>query len=142
MTGRCAVLLLLLLSSAAVGSRPVVEPSQLDPISDGVDARPHQPRGQPYLLLPRSFYASSDSCEQTYGFMPCTSTWIGNLFLILVYGYLLYLAATFLSSGSELLLEILGPGLIGGLFLPMLGALPDALLILGKSSCWLAHVFI
>ncbi|PHT77080.1 hypothetical protein T459_20602 [Capsicum annuum] len=42
----------------------------------------------------------------------------------------MYLAATYLSSGSELLLEILGPGLIGGLFLPMLGALPDAMLIL------------
>ncbi|XP_073312186.1 sodium/calcium exchanger NCL-like [Primulina huaijiensis] len=75
-------------------------------------------------------YAAEESCEQTYGFMPCTSTALGNLFLILVYGYLMFLAATYLSSGSELLLEILGPGLIGGLFLPVLGALPDALLIL------------
>ncbi|KAL8129787.1 hypothetical protein V2J09_018942 [Rumex salicifolius] len=74
--------------------------------------------------------SNSSTCDQTYGFMPCTSTWIGNLFLILVYGYLMYLAATYLSSGSELLLEILGPGIVGGLFLPVLGALPDALLIL------------
>ncbi|KAI5403956.1 hypothetical protein KIW84_051194, partial [Lathyrus oleraceus] len=36
----------------------------------------------------------------------------------------------FLSNGSELLLEILGPGIVGGLFLPILGALPDAMLIL------------
>lgn len=43
----------------------------------------------------------------------------------------MFLAATYLSSGSELLLEILGPGIVGGLFLPMLGALPDAMLILG-----------
>lgn len=42
----------------------------------------------------------------------------------------MFLAATYLSSGSELLLAILGPGLIGGLLLPVLGALPDALLIL------------
>ncbi|KAM7277885.1 hypothetical protein ACFE04_005019 [Oxalis oulophora] len=70
------------------------------------------------------------TCEQTYGFLPCTTTWLGNMFLILVYGYLMYLAATYLSSGSELLLEILGPGIVGGLFLPMLGALPDAMLIL------------
>ncbi|GFP79631.1 hypothetical protein PHJA_000106600 [Phtheirospermum japonicum] len=62
--------------------------------------------------------------------MPCTSTTLGNLFLILVYGYLMFLAATYLSTGSELLLEILGPGIVGGLFLPMLGALPDAMLIL------------
>ncbi|KAJ0530638.1 putative EF-hand domain, sodium/calcium exchanger membrane region, EF-hand domain pair [Helianthus annuus] len=69
-------------------------------------------------------------CEQTYGFLPCNTTVLGNLFLVLVYGYLMFLAATFLSSGSELMLEILGPGIVGGLFLPILGALPDAMLIL------------
>jgi Ca2+/Na+ antiporter len=42
----------------------------------------------------------------------------------------MFLAATFLSAGSELMLEILGPGIVGGLFLPVLGALPDAMLIL------------
>ncbi|KAK1285299.1 hypothetical protein QJS10_CPB20g01955 [Acorus calamus] len=42
----------------------------------------------------------------------------------------MFTAATYLSTGSELLLEILGPGIVGGLFLPILGALPDALLIL------------
>lgn len=42
----------------------------------------------------------------------------------------MYTAATYLSTGSEMLLEILGPGIIGGLFLPILGALPDAMLIL------------
>ncbi|KAF2287348.1 hypothetical protein GH714_039699 [Hevea brasiliensis] len=62
--------------------------------------------------------------------MPCTSTALGNLFLIIVYGYLMFFAATYLSNGSELLLEILGPGIVGGLFLPVLGALPDAMLIL------------
>ncbi|KAM0062490.1 putative EF-hand domain, calcium/proton exchanger, sodium/calcium exchanger membrane region [Helianthus debilis subsp. tardiflorus] len=69
-------------------------------------------------------------CDQTYGFMPCTTSVLGNLFLISVYGYLMFLAATYLSAGSELMLEILGPGIVGGLFLPILGALPDALLIL------------
>lgn len=78
------------------------------------------------------FTSSQEICEQTYGFMPCTTTAFGNLFLILVYGYLMYLAATYLSAGSELLLQILGPGLVGGLCLPVLGALPDAMLILGK----------
>lgn len=42
----------------------------------------------------------------------------------------MFTAATYLSNGSELLLEILGPGLVGGLLLPILGALPDAMLIL------------
>ncbi|XP_060209294.1 sodium/calcium exchanger NCL-like [Lycium barbarum] len=73
--------------------------------------------------------AVEESCKQSYGFLPCTNTAFGNAFLILVYGYLMFLGAMYLSAGSELLLEILGPGLIGGLFLPVLGALPDAMLI-------------
>ncbi|KAK7244211.1 hypothetical protein RIF29_39030 [Crotalaria pallida] len=74
--------------------------------------------------------AESAACKQSYGFLPCTTTVLGNLFLIIVYGFLMYTAATYLSNGSELLLEILGPGIVGGLFLPILGALPDAMLIL------------
>jgi hypothetical protein len=44
----------------------------------------------------------------------------------------MFRAATCLSTGSELLLEIMGPGLVGSLLLPILGALPDALLVLGS----------
>ncbi|CAO2836223.1 unnamed protein product [Amaranthus hypochondriacus] len=75
-------------------------------------------------------FSAAESCEQTYGFLPCTTTVLGNCFLIIVYGYLMYMGATYLSNGSELLLEILGPGIVGGLFLPILGALPDSMLIL------------
>ncbi|GER43048.1 sodium/calcium exchanger family protein [Striga asiatica] len=98
---------------------------QSDLLSDGIGASGLSP----FIRLPAAA-AEVGACEQTYGFMPCTTTALGNLFLILVYGYLMFLAATYLSTGSELLLEILGPGLVGGLFLPMLGALPDAMLIL------------
>ncbi|XP_076945681.1 sodium/calcium exchanger NCL-like [Bidens hawaiensis] len=81
-------------------------------------------------LLNDGVHYELELCEQTYGFMPCTNTVLGNLFLILVYGYLMFLAAMYLSTGSELMLEVLGPGIVGGLFLPILGALPDAMLIL------------
>jgi len=37
--------------------------------------------------------------------------------------------ANLISDGSELLLEVMDPGLIGGLLLPILGALPDAAMI-------------
>jgi hypothetical protein len=76
--------------------------------------------------------------------------------LIVVYGYCLLIGANFLSDGSELLLEILDPGIIGGelggisellhslglrrlymllvwfpgLVLPILGSLPDSLVII------------
>ncbi|EMS45633.1 hypothetical protein TRIUR3_11260 [Triticum urartu] len=65
-------------------------------------------------------------CEMTYGFLPCMETERGNLFLTMSYVFLMF------KSAIELLLEILGPGIVGGLFLPILGALPDALLILGN----------
>ncbi|KAK8527463.1 hypothetical protein V6N13_085293 [Hibiscus sabdariffa] len=100
-------------------------PSPTALVSDGVSTV----ENPPYLLL-KPLVSAEETCEQSYGFLPCTTTVLGNLFLILVYGYLMYLAATYLSNGSELLLEILGPGIVGGLFLPMLGALPDAMLIL------------
>ncbi|XP_054815824.1 sodium/calcium exchanger NCL-like [Prosopis cineraria] len=103
--------------------------SSSDSISDGVSDDPQQSKH--VLLLPLAVQSLTDStCEQTYGFLPCTTTVLGNLFLIIIYGFLMYKAATYLSGGSELLLEILGPGIVGGLFLPMLGALPDAMLIL------------
>lgn len=69
-------------------------------------------------------------CEETYGFLPCSTSVGGNLFLMLVYGYLLFTAAKFISDGSELLLEVMNPGLLGGLVLPILGAFPDSILIL------------
>ncbi|XWS28053.1 hypothetical protein CRYUN_Cryun25bG0032800 [Craigia yunnanensis] len=100
-------------------------PSPTDLVSDGISTV----KNPPYLLL-KPLVSAEESCEQTYGFLPCTTTVLGNLFLIIVYGYLMFLAATYLSNGSELLLEILGPGIVGGLFLPILGALPDAMLIL------------
>jgi hypothetical protein len=50
--------------------------------------------------------------------------------LILAYGFMLLQGARLLSDGSELLLEVLDPGIIGGLLLPVLGALPDSLIII------------
>ncbi|KAJ7981797.1 Calcium-binding EF-hand [Quillaja saponaria] len=105
-----------------------VSSSSSDLISDGV-LEFGIPLGNFSILNPL-IAASESTCEQTYGFLPCTTTVLGNLFLIIIYGYLMYLAATYLSKGSEMLLEILGPGIVGGLFLPILGALPDAMLIL------------
>ncbi|KAK9265344.1 hypothetical protein L1049_027213 [Liquidambar formosana] len=118
------LLCLLILCSAVHGRFITTSASSSNLISDGVHEYPQY--SSPFLLR----FSASDSCDQTYGFLPCTTTVLGNIFLILVYGYLMYLAATFLSGGSELLLQTLGPGIIGGLFLPILGALPDALLIL------------
>ncbi|KAL3693674.1 hypothetical protein R1sor_007325 [Riccia sorocarpa] len=77
---------------------------------------------------------SSKICTETYGFLPCSDSVGGNLSLMVAYSYLLLVAAQLISKGSELLLEVMNPGLIGGLLLPILGALPDALLIFASGS--------
>ncbi|CAI0441010.1 unnamed protein product [Linum tenue] len=124
----------LFLAVTAVHSRFLsssTENPSSDPVSDGVhDGGWNQTSPYYHLLLKSEEPVVTESCEQSYGFMPCTTTALGNFFLIIVYGYLMFLAATYLSNGSELLLEILGPGIVGGLFLPALGALPDAMLIM------------
>uniref|UniRef100_A0A0D6QRC5 EF-hand domain-containing protein n=2 Tax=Araucaria cunninghamii TaxID=56994 RepID=A0A0D6QRC5_ARACU len=95
-------------------------------VSDGVDYRisPRiivKPTGENVLR--------ASSCEQTYDCLPCTTSILGNLFLMVVYGYLMFRAAMYMSNGSQMLLAVMGPGIIGGLFLPILGAFPDALLV-------------
>ncbi|KAA8526783.1 hypothetical protein F0562_008988 [Nyssa sinensis] len=125
-TSLSTIFILLIICGLAYGRLVTDHPStRSDLISDGV----HDDFRGLSLLRLNPFYAS-DSCDQTYGFMPCTTTTLGNLFLIFVYGFFMYKGATYLSSGGDLLLEILGPGLVGGLLLPILGALPDAILIL------------
>ena len=50
----------------------------------------------------------------------------GLLWLFLSYGYALYYAADLIGEGSELLLLVPSmAGLVGGVVLPMLGAVPD-----------------
>lgn len=71
-----------------------------------------------------------EGCSENYGILPCSTTLGGNLFLVVVYGFFMLKAAQLLSDGSEMLLAVINPGIIGGLVLPILGASPDALLIL------------
>ena len=52
------------------------------------------------------------------------------LFLVLVYGYVLYVSAKLIADGSELLSVVLDPGLVGGLLLPVMGAVPDCAIVL------------
>lgn len=69
------------------------------------------------------------SCEESYGFLPCSTSLGGSISTLFIYGFCLLQGANLLSEGSEMLLEVLDPGLIGGLLLPVLGALPDSLII-------------
>ncbi|OMO99377.1 Calcium-binding EF-hand, partial [Corchorus capsularis] len=122
------------MGSSPCESRPITSNSSQAAVvaSDGVQ-NVWEPL--PTYIQLKSFVSSESddiSCEQSYGFLPCTTTVLGNIFLILVYGYLMFRAAKLLCDGCEILLEILGPGLIGGLVLPVLSSLPDAIIILAS----------
>ncbi|KAI9177443.1 hypothetical protein LWI28_015335 [Acer negundo] len=97
-------------------------------VSDGI----RDVRQQQGAFIQLNSLTSSDSCEQTYGFLPCTTNVLGNVFLIVVYGYVMFLSAKLLSDGSEILLQIIGPGIIGGFLLPVLSSVPDATIILAS----------
>ena len=70
-----------------------------------------------------------DAAECLQDIYPCSLTWSGNLFLLVVYGAILAWGAKQINIGSDKLLEVFPPGLIGGVLLPVLGALPDATVI-------------
>ncbi|EEF40235.1 calcium ion binding protein, putative [Ricinus communis] len=129
------ILVLLLLITTTGDSRSFSSSSSLQPANSVSDGSVHPHRStSPYLLtsISGTEEAEEEWCEQTYGFMPCSTTAMGNLLLIIGYGYAMFLAATYLSKGSEMLHEILGPGIVGGLLLPVLCALSDAVIVLGK----------
>ena len=46
------------------------------------------------------------------------------------YGFILFKAAVLIGEGSEKLLLIYGPGIVGGLLIPILGAIPDGAIVL------------
>ena len=52
------------------------------------------------------------------------------LFLMVVYGFVLFRASSLIASGSELLALVLDPGFVGGFLLPVLGAVPDGAIVL------------
>lgn len=57
--------------------------------------------GQKPVFVAIKQLASLDRyCNHGYGFMLCTTTVLGNIFLVLVYGYLMLFAGKFLNEVS------------------------------------------
>jgi len=52
------------------------------------------------------------------------------MLMMAVYGYVLCRASAVIGDGSEMLMLIFGPGIVGGLVVPLLGAIPDCAVIL------------
>ncbi|KAI4322989.1 hypothetical protein L6164_022633 [Bauhinia variegata] len=100
-------------------------------VSDGVDGD----KASSYLFLKGVELESSESekeCEQMYGFLPCSTSIYGHLFLIFVYEYLVFHGESYLAAGGKQIFELLGPGVFGASAFDILGALPESLLLLAS----------
>ena len=118
------IILLVILIPHSGNSRSFRENSNL--ISDVIDQISHS------SILEVDVKATTVICEPTYGFLPCTTKVWGQLFIIVVYEYLLSLAEKYVSSGTDLFFQMFGTGIFGASLFHMLGTIPQVGLVLGK----------
>lgn len=73
-----------------------------------------------------------ETCKETYDFMPCSTSAGGSLTLMFFYCMVLLWGANCIGDGGEALLNlgVMSPSFIGGVLLPILGAVPDAVIII------------
>ncbi|GMY37605.1 sodium/calcium exchanger NCL2-like [Fagus crenata] len=116
------IILLVLLITHLGNSRSFRENSNL--ISDGIDQTSHS------SIIEIDVKATTVTCEPIYGFLPCTTTLWGQLFMIVVYEYLLSLAGKYVSSGSDLFFQMFGTGIFGASIFHILGTIPQVALVL------------
>lgn len=76
--------------------------------------------------------ASTVTCKPVYGFLPCTTNIWGQLFMIVIYQYLLSLGGSYVSAGSDLFFQLTGPGIFGASLFHLLPTFPQLSLIIGK----------
>ncbi|KAI3497149.1 hypothetical protein L1887_39549 [Cichorium endivia] len=96
-------------------------------VSDGLHNR--EDKHEPSFL--RFVSSSEETCEQMYGFLPCSSTLAGYLFLIVVYEYLLYHGESY-AGGDGRIFGVLGNNFFGASVFQLLDSLPDSLILLAS----------
>ncbi|KAM0054596.1 putative EF-hand domain-containing protein [Helianthus debilis subsp. tardiflorus] len=74
--------------------------------------------------------AAEAACEPLYGFLPCTSGLWGQLFLIVVYQYLMSIGQSYISDGSDKFFSLVGPGIFGASFFHILANFPTLYIVL------------
>ncbi|KAK7841025.1 sodium/calcium exchanger ncl [Quercus suber] len=116
------IILLVLLITHLGNSRSFKENSNL--ISDGIDQISHS------SILEIDVKATTVTCEAIYGFLPCTSSVWGDIFMIVVYEFLLFSAEKYVSSGADLFFQMFGTGIFGASLFHILGTIPQVALVL------------
>ncbi|PIN23300.1 Calmodulin and related proteins (EF-Hand superfamily) [Handroanthus impetiginosus] len=94
-------------------------------ISDGLDHTKDQESSFNHSRL-----SISNTCQHRYGFLPCAENIAGYIFQIFVYQVLLVFGEHQVSSGSEVVLNILGVEYYGGIIFRILMVLPSMMLVI------------
>ncbi|KAK2968386.1 hypothetical protein RJ640_004392 [Escallonia rubra] len=124
----CSTLFLLSLLAVDVTGRALRHDSS-ELVSDGIG---HAGAGESSFLRLKSMDSAEEECEQMYGFLPCSNTLLGHLFLVLVYEYLMIHGESYVATGAERIFKILGPGVFGASAFQVIGALPESLILLAS----------
>ncbi|KAK4803854.1 hypothetical protein SAY86_003671 [Trapa natans] len=128
------ILTVLVLVISVAHARPLL-------VRDGVEQASDRNSDRAFILRLRETSASNNDtgssgggseCEQMYGFLPCSTSKWGHLFLILVYEYLLFHGESYLASGSKQIFKLLGPGIFGASAFHVLGALPESVILVAS----------
>ncbi|KAM3748293.1 hypothetical protein ACB098_05G097500 [Castanea mollissima] len=116
------IILLVLLITHLGNGRSFKENSNV--ISDGIDQISHS------SILEVDVKATTVTCEAIYGFLPCTTSVWGEIFMIVVYEFLLCFAEKYVSSGADLFFQMFGTGIFGASLFQILGTIPQVALVL------------
>ncbi|KAK1557099.1 hypothetical protein Q3G72_017912 [Acer saccharum] len=127
MSRAALVFLLVLLMIYHGSSRSSSSSSHSNLVSDGMVQATIK---SPIQELDDDLGATSVTCEPIYGFLPCTTELWGQLFLVVVYEYLLSLSEQYISSGSNLFFEMFGTGIFGASLFHVLSIFPQLILVL------------
>ena len=130
----CVTLLLFALLLSKVGGRSL-QNSSSNLVSDGnynIEAVTQT------SLLVFGGTDSSEDCSLLYGLFPCSYTVLGKLFLIVGYVLLYIFGESYVAAGGELIFEVNGS--VGANLFHVLGAIPDAIILLGTMLALITYI--
>ncbi|KAJ4849192.1 hypothetical protein Tsubulata_037077, partial [Turnera subulata] len=121
--------IVLLILMVHVSSKHAIRDEFIRLVSDGMDLQNNGNSKEE--ILQHGNLTITVTCEPQYGFLPCTTVnWGQDLFLMVVYQYLLALAEKYISDGSDIFFEMFGTGIFGAGLFQIMGIFPQMFLIL------------
>lgn len=121
-----------LLQMTRLGYGRSIISDNIELISDGLDSD----------LIAKNLRETTVTCEPLYGFLPCTTKISGQLFMIVVYQYLLSQGEKYVASASTRIAKIHGTGsILGASLFNLLPTIPQLVLVICTSTYYIPSLF-